>query len=251
MLRRSIGATRGEAVIVVAAHNSRPNLERLLYSMKVHGTDGEQVLIVASGATDFMEYVATAIREERGYIKGLDYIINPNDSFETGAWVEAYRHRPDRKYLFLQDSMEVTGAGWYQQFDRRCSEAWESGYGMDICIPWVTFTPYLLGVTPPVRERIINTYGLMGEPGFGIFGSMFYAPYSSMARVEAAGYLNYLPKDKIDSESFERWWALFFHRLQIPMFAVHADGYGAIHQTGDAFPLLRKHYHTRNGGQRG
>lgn len=235
-------------MIVVATHNSPVNLDRLLQSMQAHGTDGEKVLLVASGPPEYLDYVDSATRNYKA-IKGLDWIPNPHDSFETGAWIEAYRHRPDRTYLFLQDSMEVTGAGWYQQFVLRGEQAVHFGI-QNFCIPWVTFTPYLLGVTPEVRERIVHTYGMMAEPGFGIFGSMFYTTYDALARVEAAGYMNYLPKDKIDSESFERWWALFFHRLQIPMFALHADGYGALHQTGEAFPMLRKHFHTRNGGQR-
>jgi hypothetical protein len=233
-------------MIVVATHNSSINLDRLLASMRAHGTDGKKVLLVASGSPAFFEYVEMTAKVET-QLK-LDWVINPCDSFETGAWVTAYRHYPNDSYLFIQDSMEVTGAGWYQQFEIRHAQA--SMEGLDAVIPWVTFTPYLLGVTPEVRQRITEIYGLMGEPGFGIFGSMFYASSAVLRKVEDAGYLNYLPKDKIDSEAFERWWALFFHRLQIPMFALHADGYGALHRTGEAFPLLRKHFHSRNGGQR-
>ena len=235
-------------MIVVATHNSPANLERLLRSMEIHGTDGQKVLLVASGSPEFMAYMET-VKTDRFE---LGWIPNPTDSFETGAFVEAYRHRPDAKYLFLQDSMEITGAGWYQQFEKRWLEYAATAPNLDVCIPWVTFTPYLLGVTPSVRERIVTTYGLMGEPGFGIFGSMFFTLHTTLQKLENAGYLNYLPKDKIDSEAFERWWALFFHRLQIPMFAVHADGFGHLHHArGDGFPLLRKHFHDNAGAARG
>lgn len=235
-------------MIVVATHNSRANIDRLLWSMRTHGTDNEAVLLVVSGDPEYREYIDSVCQGNHG-LRSLEWIEEPTNGFEAGAWIQAYRSRFDNTYLFLQDSIEVTAPGWYEQFVRAGIVACDQGF-KEFCIPWVTFAPYMLGVTADVAQRIMTVYGLYSEPGFGIFGSMFYTNRPALERIEKAGYMNYPAQDKIDSEAYERWWALFFHRLGIPMFPIHANGYQLIHERGDGLFGMRKHFHSRNGGQR-
>lgn len=233
-------------MIVVATHNGKDSLNRLLNSMAVFGTDDALVLVVASGETEHVDQMVKAFKPA---IPSLRWVPEPRNAFETGAWIEAYRSCVSSRYLFIQDSMEVTAPGWYKQFDDIAETRTYKG-SYEFCVPWVTFTPYLLGVTPEVRNRIIEVYGVYAEPGFGIFGSMFYTSRDSLRRIEKSGYLNYVPKDKTDSEAYERWWALIFHRLGIPIMPIHADGFPEIH-AGRQFPKLTKHFHHSAGAARG
>ncbi len=230
-------------MIVIATHNGEANLLRLLNSIEQHGTDGpDRIGVVVSGSSsnDYKEFIKELAKK-----RNFKWCVDETDGYESGAWIKAY-HTFDREYgyLFLQDSVEILSPGWKAQFTQRAGE-------LDrVCVPWVTFEPYLLGVTAEVGQRIINTFGLFSEPGFGIFGSMFYTNRWSMTLLENTGYFNYVPKDKVDSEAAERWWALFFNRLKIPIIPVHTNAYQHIHQTGAGLPYMRKHFHSRNGGIR-
>lgn len=236
-------------MIVVATHNSRSNIDRLLESMRVYGTDSTPVLLVVSGNKEYQDYIDSICKGDHGIQAGLDWVEEPTNGYEAGAWITAYRHRFAVHFLFIQDSVEITSSGWYDQFRRAGDKAYAAGF-TDFCIPWVTFAPYMLGVTADVAQRIMTVYGLFAEPGFGIFGSMFYTNRTSLEQIDNAGYMNYQARDKIDSEAYERWWALFFHRLGIPMFPIHANQYSQLHGDGNAFFGLRKHFYSRNGGQR-
>jgi glycosyltransferase involved in cell wall biosynthesis len=230
-------------VIVIATHNGEASLIRLLQSIMAHGTgnDKTQIGIVVSGGST-PEYKERVKQLARDY--NCKWAVDVNDGFESGAWITAYRTWDAETYLFLQDSVEVLHGAWYNMFVQN------AGNLDAFCVPWITFEPYMLGVTPDVGQRIITTFGLYDEPGMGIFGSMFYTSRRAMSLLENTGYFNYIPKDKIDSEAAERWWALFFNRLKIPIMPVHPNGYHHIHATGAGWPEMRKHYHTRNGGSR-
>jgi hypothetical protein len=96
----------------------------------------------------------------------------------------------------------------------------------------------------------VDTYGLYKEPGFGIFGSMFYTTRKTLEIVEHAGYMEFIPQSKADSEAAERFWALYFNRLDIPMHPIHVNGFQFI-RDGGHYPLLRKHFHHAVGSARG
>lgn len=238
-------------MIVIATHNGWHHLPRLLESLRVYGPDDVLISIVVSPGSDetFFTFVEKEVQHHSEFLN-IEWIMAPGDNFETGAWIAAYRHYRNAKYfMFLQDSMEVTEYGWYTRFSAKGEWAEERGY-KEYVIPWVTFQPYLLGVTPIVRQRIIEIYGLYGNPEYGIFGSMFYCNRAALERVEQAGYMNYLPPDKAGSEACERFWALYFQRLGIPMFALHADGFPHLHRGGQ-HPGLTKHFHHTLGAARG
>ncbi len=231
-------------MIVVATHNGQESLDRLLASMLRHGTQGWDVCIVVSNdsTNEYKAYVQS-LRRDWGPFK-LEVLVEPWGSFESGAFIHAYRElHTVNEFLFLQDSMEVTDNDWIEQFRTRMSQG--------LCVvPWVTFSPYLLGCTPQVSNIIVQTHGLYREPGFGIFGSIFYTNRRTLEIVDRASYFDFIPKNKAEAEAMERFWALYFNRLNIPMNPIHPNGFQFI-RDGGHHPMLRKYFHSKVGSARG
>lgn len=229
-------------MIIIATHNSQINLDRLLTSFAAHGTDGDDVCIVVSNDSteEYKEYVHAA--RPHGY--RIKHLCEPWAGFETGAFIYAFQQlKTTTEFLFLQDSMEVTGPGWLNQFRTRMISG-------PCVVPWITFAPYLLGCTPQVAQIITDTYGMFKEPGFGIFGGVHYTTRETLEIVERAGYMEFIPKTKADSEATERFLALYYNRLDIPMHPIHVNGFQTI-RNGGHYPLLRKHFHHAVGSARG
>lgn len=223
-------------MIIIANHNNKDNLNRILDSIQEHGHPLQDIGVVYSGSESYC-LETKIVCGERG-IKSVE----GDNTFETGAWRKAYTTWEAPRYLFLQDSMEVTSVNFYSQFKDRCNAT--------TAVAWCTFTPYLLGVTPEVRDRILTEFGIWRAPTFGIFGSMFMADARTLRRVLASGYWDNVPRDKVGSEAWERWWALVFNRLDIVVDAIHEDGFMFLHRGGH-YTDMRKHFSVTPGVARG
>jgi hypothetical protein len=228
-------------LVVIATNNNIPVLMRLLASIDRHSDTFEipsdlEVLVVGTAPGEGKR-VKDAL-QGRTWRFTLAVDETPWAGYDTGAYLWAYWNHAAEEFLFMHDSCEITGPGWYEQFYVVHQETGA------LVVPWCTFSPYLLGVVPVERECIVSTYGLYEEPGYGFFGPIFWATRTALDRIAAAGYMHFVPSTKVQAQACERFWALYCSRLRIPVAPVHRDGYHIVAQGGQ-HPLISKHFVRR------
>ena len=241
-------------MIVIATHNSPESLERLLNSISLYwndlefwdegapkGWEGDYCDVLVVGTSKGQEAIARQAMKNWGSATNISIRFTEvpweNSGYDTGAYIWAFQQYKAMSYLFMHDSMVITGKDWLKQFHEIAKQ------GADV-VPWCTFSPYLLGVEQDEERIIRDTYGLYEEPGYGFFGPIFWAKRSALKKIKDAGYMNYIPSQKKQAQACERFWSLYCARLKIPVIPVHPDGFATVYH-GSQHPNISKHFLRR------
>lgn len=227
-------------MIVIATHNGKEVLPNILNSIEKYGNNNHRVLVVDTGATTDLESLQLLenLSTKSTYTFPLEITKTPYIGYETGAWIYAYKNYMESNYLFLHDSLEIKSYKWLNAFESRLSYC--------SIVPWLTFYPYLNSCLFPVRNIIVNTYGTTSLPEFGFFGSIFMADRAALDKIDNAGYMNFIPSNKLESEACERFWSMYCYRLGIPVNPIMPNSYGLIlNGSNDALLYMKKIHKKR------
>lgn len=206
-------------MIVIATNNGHHWLQTFIKSMELHGTNGHEVLVVDTHSSnpESCAYFAS-LKDYSGPLRVLTTQPAYKNGYEPGAYMHAFRNFPAEKYLFMHDGMRAKSAEWVTQFEERLSP-------QTPCVPWICFSPILMGCHKGHVEFLFNAYGNTNWPNWGIFGSMFYVTRDALLSLESRGFLNEktLPVSKTGAEGMERGFAIAFHRAGIAANPVHSS----------------------------
>lgn len=194
-------------MIVISTYNGSWPLSNLIKALETYGTNGHRVVIMDNGSKDLVskKYLSDLI----SYTGDLDIsveIAETSFGYETGAFVNAIRRYPEEeKAILLQDSCLVTSRDWLKQFEDKLTP--EAG-----AVNWIRFRPCLFFCSQPYLDYIdLVAGGHDNVPQGGFFGNVFYCYTSIVKEMDAKGYFQHLPTQKLHSECWERLWAILFH----------------------------------------
>lgn len=226
-------------MIVIPTFNGYSHLSSLINSFEEYGTNNHEVLIVDGGTTELIS--VKYLEELKNYQGKLKLTVVRHDesagSYETGAFVYAFRNFPSDKYMLMHDSCIATSEYWLQQFEDKLTP--------DVgVVSWVKFLPCLYYVGPQHFEYIHKICTTDNVPDGGIFGSIFFTHGHILKELDAKGCFNHGPQNKVHSESWERIWPILFHQHGCKIEAL-ITGFnpGAIHH--GHYPHLRKTFGGR------
>lgn len=157
----------------------------------------EDIVVIARHGDDYIDKCIESLNAP--YI-----VIDTKDNHPTGAYLEAYRTVPADNYLFIQDSMICDGDP-LESFRPRLT-----GLG---AVAWMSF-PYVYD-NETQMDWVEKKY--TEQPGFGIFGPIFYTSRQTLAFLELQNLLPDLPTNKLEAQGTERAWACAFFMAGLPM----------------------------------
>lgn len=210
MLRRYlIGQHEPESrkgLIVIAAHNDPQYLQRLLTSLQEYNVK-DAICIVDTGSDDTR--MTTFLRDVETAYPNLNFTkpLTTEQTYDTGAYVAAYRQYKFSDYLFLQDTIECTDVdpmSAFRAFDKFSDVvALGSFEGADFDMH---------ASLRPLMNRILHHTDVSKYKSYGIFGPVFYTSWKVMNVLESTGYLNpeHMPRSKDESCAYERIWSMLF-----------------------------------------
>lgn len=207
-------------LIVIATNNGATYLPKCLESL---GTK-HPILVVDTGSTDqasleLVQQQPLYALLERGYT--------------TGAYLHAYKYFPARHYLFMQDSMVSLVPDALDPF-----KDLDSGGA----VAWATFD---MGFDTPAHETWAKSLYTGQYPSKGIFGPIFYTSRSALNRLDKAGLLPPVPKDKLEAQTCERLWSWAFNNAGLPVACVGGDWKYTDMMDG-RFPIFQKEWAGRS-----
>lgn len=122
----------------------------------------------------------------------------------SAAFINTYRKRFYKSYLFIQDSIRGTVEDVVSPF--KAKEA-----------PVVAWGSFPLFFDSEEQERWVARKLSPPWPDYGIFGPIFYATRKALKKVEDRGLFPDTPPNKIMAQGTERAWAISFYKAGIPV----------------------------------
>lgn len=205
-----------EVRVVVATNNGIEFLPKCIESL------GE-CLVVDTGSTD---------KESLEYVRSLpDY--GETTGYSHGAFMWAFKNRPAKHYLFLQDSMVAKDKDFLRYFQELMPEKG--------AVAWALFNWVYDGNEQ--REWVESQYGT-SIPPHGIFGPIFFTSHRTLNSIRNKGLIPKTPTNKEEAQGSERAWAFAFHNAGLPIESVGGMWDKTGMQNG-SYPLFIKTFADR------
>lgn len=108
-------------MIVIATYNDTNLLTNLLDSLNTTENLNENVLIMCTDPNqqDTIEFIYK-LRGKYNFNILADF--TPHASYDTGAYIYAYKNYVDDYYIFLHDSVTVKSPQWFNHFKEKRHE---------------------------------------------------------------------------------------------------------------------------------
>jgi len=186
-------------MIVIASHNRIDLLDNMLKTLSSINLNNNQVLIIDTNS-DNEEYKTFFEECKLNYpqyiFETLDYTC-----WDSGAYIYAYNNYPSNKYIFLQDSLNITNP--------KLILMWENFLDIYEVVPWINFGYFYENED----QRLWGEEGLTinNNPHDSIFGPIFGVRKETLDKLPKE-WLKY-PTNKNEGCGMERRWSLMFHLI--------------------------------------
>lgn len=207
-------------MIVIATYDDINYLTNLLDSLNNTENLNENVLVVCTDPSQqlMIEYLYELPNSDK-YNFNIIVDVAKTPSYDTGAYIHAFKNYVDDYYIFLQDSITVKLAEWFNLFKEKRHE--------DRINPLVCFNlswdnhEQLMWVENKFEGSIIR-------PNVGIFGPMFQISRKSLIKIDELYDLSrFMPNHKIiGQQGMERAWAYLSVNSGIEIDSVDGMYYG-------------------------
>jgi hypothetical protein len=188
-------------MIVIAVHDRVDFITNLLNQLIDIDTNGHKILVIDTNSTDagflnefpkLKEMFPNVIFDRKEY-----------DCWDSGAYIHAYKNYFDERYIFLQDSIEITNSNLIKDWDVLLNE--------NDVVPMYNFT--FLYDTRMQKEWAIEYITDTSEPIDGIFGPIFGINRKALDLIPNHWLKE--PTTKHYACAMERRWSLMFHALNL------------------------------------
>jgi len=204
-------------MIVVASHNSVSLLKSFLAKLSMIDLCNHDVLVVDTNSDDssYLNEFACLIKQyPRFRFERKAYTC-----WDSGAYIHAYTNYQDTKYLFFQDSLEITNPNLIQEIDSRLDE-------VDV----LAFANFKYQYdSEDQRNWVESDIEFTDHPEDGIFGPIFSVTRNTLDRIPK--HWLKVPSNKLQGCGMERRWSLMFDAIgakksYMEYFKTHSDFVG-------------------------
>lgn len=223
-----------KGLVVIATNNGKEHVQRLIRSMRDVGHSFKEwpVVIVDTGSSqEVIDYYKQVTQNSKGKIM----LLQSPYGRDTGAYIYAYQSFVNvHRFIFMHDSMQVKTKGWADAFV--AAERTKKGQAS----AWLFF-PFFFD-NPDQHKFVLDLYGKDSlVPDYGIFGPIFSTTRNVLKELEAKGYLDTYPDDKIQAQGFERGWMIGFNNLGFKVVNVEEALFNDSIMTNDGYTYLTKY----------
>jgi hypothetical protein len=186
-------------MIVIASHDRVDLLKNLLNQLSVLDLNGHDVLIVDTNSTN-EEY---RIFFDESKIKYSHFKFDRKDypCWDTGAYIHAYKNYPAERYIFLQDSIEITNPKLFLM--------WDAFLNVYDVVPFINFKYWY--ENNEQRIFVEKDLPVNEKPNDAIFGPIFGVNKSILDKIPNEWFIE--PKNKMEGCGMERRWSYMFHLI--------------------------------------
>jgi len=193
-------------MIVIAAHSLEP-LQRLLQSLVEHRVTDEPITVVNTG-NDALDL--TPIAQDYPSLN-IAHILKTGKTYDTGAYITAYRNAKAPYYMFLQDTCVCNTSDPLRPYldkIRFCDVV--SFRGFISTDDWADYAPLKNVLQRTLGHDNVARYRLTG-----VFGPIFFTRYETMNVLDRLGYLHESawPRFKEEACSWEWLWSILFQHI--------------------------------------
>jgi hypothetical protein len=186
-------------MIVVASHNRVDLLSNVIKNLSAINLNNHEVLIVDTNSDD-EEYKEFFKECEIEYPEILFRTLNQT-CWDSGAYIYAYNTFDSNRYIFLQDSLEIT--------NNNLIPLWDNFLSLYEVVPFINFGYFYESDEQKTwSEEGLNTVTV---PKDSIFGPIFGVRRETLDKIPKE-WLK-VPVNKIQGCGMERRWSLMFHLL--------------------------------------
>jgi hypothetical protein len=185
-------------MIVLATHDRIDLLESMLNRFNEINLNGHEVLVIDTNSTnqEYLDYFNQAKEKYNFNFIRLNYTC-----WDSGAYIYAFQNHPSDKYIFLQDSLEITNPNLFVDIDNLLNQH-------DV-VPFFNFK-YIYDHDQQ-KEWAEDGLEINSTPEYGIFGPLFGATKSILDKIPVE-WLKH-PTEKYQGNGMERRWSLMFHLI--------------------------------------
>jgi glycosyltransferase involved in cell wall biosynthesis len=212
-------------MIILPSYNGASLLPGMLDSICTYAPE-EEVYIVDNASTD-PEAVTFIQQAQTKYPQLTIYTDRVEQSgYETGAYVMGFRRFNRPYYYCFQDGLLLIKPDWKQWFLEKFT-------GGPVVSPWCTFLPCLVCLGPEHYDIIRTYYQEVNPPEGGCFGNNVVLNREAVDILEEKKMFEYIPHNKVGSETWERLWTIAPYLCGIPIRPIHIGGFneGIMHGT--------------------
>jgi hypothetical protein len=218
-------------MIVVASHNRIDLLENYLNNLTNLNLNGHDVLIINTNSDD-KDYIKFFQEIPYQYPKFQFETLNYT-SWDSGAYIHAYEKYPRGRYIFLQDSTEITNPNLIP--------IWDDLLDKYEVVPWINFGyHYENEEQKEFTEQGLNVTSL---PDRAITCPIFGIRKETLDKIPKEWLIK--PYNKITGCGMERRWSLMFHLLGISKYYIELEDFSINNTIYTSFSNIRKHIFYR------
>jgi hypothetical protein len=188
-------------MIVIAAYNDINYLTNLLDSLNTTEDLNENVLVISTDPNQkkMIEFIRE-LPNSGEYNFNILVDFTNQASYDSGAYIYAYKNYIDDYYIFLQDSLTIKSPNWFNFFKEKRHE--------DKINPLLYFNM----CWDNNEQKMWVEHKFEGEilrPNIGVFGPIFQISRKSLIKMDELHDLNkFMPSHKIiGQQGMERGWA--------------------------------------------
>jgi hypothetical protein len=223
-------------VIVIATHEGQEYIGQLLESWNTYGTNGHDIAVVETGGSSqvYLDHLNDISLTRWNF--NLSISRTPYKGYDTGAYLWAYENFQDEEsFLFMHDSLVVKRPKVMYDFLEI------SSYSNADCVAWLVFrqNDYENQEQVDHVKQFVDDPTIYPDPGFGIFGPIFYTERRALASLDPRFFQYAIPKDKNQQEANERGWPAAFRQAGVKIGSLDGDFY-ASRLVGDQYSAFRK-----------
>lgn len=188
-------------MIVVAVHDRIDFITNLLNQFSQIDLNGHRILVVDTNSTntDFLK----EFPKLKEMFPNVLFDTKKYDCWDSGAYIHAYNNYFDEKYIFLQDSIEITNSNLIKDWDELLDK--------NDVVPMYNFNYIYDSVDQ--KEWATESINYEFEPTDGIFGPIFGVTRSALDKIPKHWLKE--PTNKHYACGMERRWSLMFHSLNL------------------------------------
>jgi len=199
-------------MIVIASHNGKLHLSKLLVNLEDIDLLGHDVAIIdtQSNELDTIEFL-DSIAKTNPYNYTIHVHKTPYRGFDTGAYIYAINNIKSDKFFFIQDSIRIKRSDFFKAIDEKL----KPGTAVNL----IQFNTNLYDSQEQV-DFCFNSFGQI-KYNKGVFGPMFSIHVEDIKRIKS-DHLIY-PINKIQQMGMERGWAILFDIYGITLDSLEGD----------------------------
>jgi glycosyltransferase involved in cell wall biosynthesis len=219
-------------MIVVASHNRIDLLDNMLKTLSSIDLNNNEVLIIDTNSDDeeYKAFFSECAGKYPFMFDRKDYTC-----WDSGAYIHAYNNYPDKKYIFLQDSVTITNP--------KLIPMWDNFLDIYDVVPFINFGyGYENSSQKEFSERKLPED--LTLPFDAIFGPIFGVRRETLDKLPKE-WLTVIPDNKMDGNGMERRWSLMFHLINASKHYLEYTNFQKDHTIYTSKSNIDKHFFYR------